>query len=68
MGKIDTNYLYMVLDLENKELPLFVGTIQEVARYEGKKTNTISSAVSHAIERGSVSRYARVEIGEDDEL
>lgn len=58
--------LYMAVDLENDELPLFVGmTAQEVAEWAGTSQESVYSGIFHAAERGGRSRFARVYLGED---
>lgn len=61
--------LWIVVDLENDELPLFVGmTAQEVAEWAGTSQESVYSGIFHAKERGGRSRFARVYLDEDDEL
>ena len=52
--------LYMIVDVENDDLPLIVGTMKELCKYSGKTQNQIRSAISHAEKRGSHSRYVRI--------
>ena len=52
--------LYMIVDVENDDLPLVVGTMTELCKYSGKTQNQIRSAISHAEKRGSHSRYVRI--------
>lgn len=52
--------LYMIVDVENDDLPLVVGTMTEICKYSGKTQNQIRSAISHAEKRGSHSRYVRI--------
>ena len=52
--------LYMIVDVENDDLPLIVGTMTELCKYSGKTQNQIRSAISHAEKRGSHSRYVRI--------
>ena len=52
--------IYMIVDVENEDLPLIVGTMKELCKYSGKTQNQIRSAISHAEKRGSHSRYVRI--------
>lgn len=52
--------IYMIVDVENDDLPLVVGTMTELCKYSGKTQNQIRSAISHAEKRGSHSRYVRI--------
>ena len=52
--------LYMIVDVDNEDLPLIVGTMKELCKYSGKTQNQINSAISHAEKRGSHSRYIRL--------
>ena len=52
--------LYMIVDVDNEDLPLIVGTMKELCKYYGKTQNQIRSAISHAEKRGSHSRYIRL--------
>lgn len=52
--------LYMIVDVENDDFPLVVGTMTELCKYSGKTQNQIRSAISHAEKRGSHSRYVRI--------
>lgn len=54
--------LYMVVDVENKELPLFVGTIEEVAEWAKTTKNNIRSAISHAKKKNQKSKFVRVKV------
>ena len=52
--------LYMIVDVDNEDLPRIVGTMKELCKYSGKTQNQIRSAISHAEKRGSHSRYIRL--------
>ena len=52
--------LYMIVDVDNEDLPLIVGTMKELCKYSGKTQKQIRSAISHAEKRGSHSRYIRL--------
>ena len=52
--------LYMIVDVDNEDFPLIVGTMKELCKYSGKTQNQIRSAISHAEKRGSHSRYIRL--------
>ena len=52
--------LYMIVDVDNEDLPLIVGTMKELCKYSGKTQNQIRGAISHAEKRGSHSRYIRL--------
>lgn len=55
--------LYMVIELDDdKELPVFVGSIEEVASWANTTKNSIRSAISHAKARNSRSMFVRVEV------
>lgn len=58
--------LYMVIDPDDdKELPLFCGTVEEVAEWCNTTVVNIRSAICHAKRRGQRSKYVRVEIDEE---
>lgn len=62
MKEID---LYVLVDPADKyELPTFVGTLEEIAKYQGVSKNAISSAISHAKQRGQNCKYKKVVIKE----
>lgn len=47
--------LWAVVDLENDELPLYVGmTAQEVAEWAGTTQEAVYSGIFHAKERGEL--------------
>ncbi len=61
--------LYMAVDLERNELPLFVSTsATEVANFAGVSIVNMLSAITHAEQRGSRSRFVRIRLDDDDEL
>lgn len=61
--------LYMVVDRENNDLPQFVSTsAREVADWAGVPLVNMLSAITHAEQRGSRSRFVRVWLEEDDDL
>lgn len=39
--------IYMIVTQDKYELPLFVGTIYEVAKKAGVSTNSVCSSISH---------------------
>lgn len=41
------NCIYMIVTNDKYELPVFVGTAQEVADYQGVKVGSIYGAISH---------------------
>lgn len=55
--------LYMVVTRDKYELPLFVGTIEEVARFRGTTVNSIRSALTH----GRAPNYRRVLVFMNDD-
>ena len=62
-GKPQIKDLFVVIDINDKyELPLFVGSLQEVADYCNTNTYAIRSAICHAKRRGSKCRYVRVKV------
>ena len=62
MKEID---LYVLVDPADKyELPTFVGTLEEIADHQGVSKNAISSAISHAKQRGQNCKYKKVVIKE----
>lgn len=61
--------LYMVVDLQNKDLPQFVSfSAREVADFAGVPLVNMLSAITHAEQRGSHSRFVRIRLEDDDEL
>lgn len=61
--------LYMAVDLEKNELPLFVSTsATEVANWAGVTIVNMMSAISHAEARGTRSRFVRIRLEDDDEV
>lgn len=61
--------LYMAVDLEKNELPLFVSTsATEVANWAGVPAVNVLSAISHAETRGTRSRFVRIRFEDDDDL
>ena len=61
--------LYMAVDLEKNELPLFVSTsATEVADWAGVPVVNVLSAISHAETRGTRSRFVRIRLDDDDEV
>lgn len=61
--------LYMAVDLEKNELPLFVSTsATEVANWAGVPVVNVLSAISHAETRGTRSRFVRIRLEDDDEV
>lgn len=57
-----TRSLWMVVDLKNDDLPMFVGkTASEVAQFAGTTQNAVSSAVAHAKVRGNRSKFVRID-------
>ncbi len=61
--------LYMAVDLEKNELPLFVSmSVQEVADWAGTSKESVMSSIVHAKERGAPCRFKRIYLDEDDDL
>ena len=61
--------LYMAVDLEKNELPLFVSTsATEVANWAGVPVVNVLSAISHAETRGTRCRFVRIRFEDDDDL
>lgn len=61
--------LYMAVDLEKNELPLFVSTsATEVANWAGVPVGNVLSAISHAETRGTRSRFVRIRLEDDDDV
>lgn len=61
--------LYMAVDLERNELPLFVSTsATEVANWAGVPVGNVLSAITHSEERGTRSRFVRIRLEDDDEV
>lgn len=61
--------LYMAVDLEKNELPLFVSTsATEVANWAGVPVVNVLSAISHSETRGTRSRFVRIRFEDDDEV
>lgn len=61
--------LYMAVDLEKNELPLFVSTsATEVAGWAGVPVVNVLSAISHAETRGTRCRFVRIRLEDDDEV
>lgn len=65
MGRKPKNDLYVLIDpADEYELPVFVGTLSEMAAYMNVTENAIVSAISHAKQRNQVSKYKKVVIEE----
>lgn len=65
----DTYSLWLVVDLNNNELPLFVGdSVREVADYANTTTNAVMSGIAHAKERGGRCRFVHVVLSKKDDL
>ena len=61
--------LYMAVDLERNELPLFVSTsATEVADWAGVPVGNVLSAITHSEARGTRSRFVRIRLEDDDEV
>lgn len=61
--------LWVVVDLENDELPLYVGmTAQEVAEWAGTTQEAVYSGIFHAKERGGKSKFVRIYLDAGDEV
>lgn len=61
--------LYMAVDLNRNELPLFVSTsATEVADWAGVPVVNVLSAISHAVTRGTRCRFVRIRLEDDDEV
>lgn len=61
--------LYMAVDLEKNELPLFVSTsATEVADWAGVPVGNVLSAITHSEARGTRSRFVRIRLEDDDEV
>lgn len=61
--------LYMAVDLERNELPLFVSTsATEVANWAGVPVGNVLSAITHSEARGTRSRFVRIRLEDDDEV
>lgn len=61
--------IYMVVDLEDKELPLFVAmSAQEVADWYGTTKNAVLSGIRHAQGRSGKCSFVRIYLDDDDEL
>lgn len=61
--------LYMAVDLEKNELPLFVSTsATEVANWAGVPVGNVLSAITHSEARGTRSRFVRIRLEDDDEV
>lgn len=55
-------YLYMVVDRNYYDLPMFVGTIQEVAEFCDTKPINIKTAIHHAKKLKQKSKYEKIYI------
>lgn len=53
--------LWMVIDLNDKELPLCVGTAEECARFADTTRWTVYSSRSHARKHGYRSKFVKIE-------
>lgn len=61
--------LYMAVDLEKNELPLFVSTsATEVANWAGVPVGNVLSAITHSEARGTRSRFVRIRFEDGDDL
>lgn len=60
--------IYMIVTEDKYELPLFVGTVEEVAEKAGCSVNTIYACISHYEHgRNKNTRYRRVILEGEDE-
>lgn len=55
------DHLYMIVDLEENELPLFVGTAKEVAEYAGINETSVRGLAYKREKYGMKGKYIRVE-------
>lgn len=60
-------YLYMVIDRNYYELPLFVGTLAEVAEFCNTDPNNINTAIHNAKKRGNQTIYAKIKLSKKDQ-
>lgn len=61
--------LWMVVDLEHAELPLYVATnSQDIADWVGTSRTAVLSSISHAKTDGRRCQFVRVYLDEDDEI
>ena len=61
--------LYMAVDKNEKDLPLFVSeSATEVANWAGVTITNMMSAITHAEKRGTRSRFVRIRLEDDDEV
>ena len=61
--------LWMVVDLEEEELPLYVArNAQDVADWAGTSRESVMSSISHARERDGKSKFVRIYLDDDDEI
>lgn len=61
--------LWMVVDLEEDELPLYVArNAQDVADWAGTSRESVMSSISHARERDGKSKFVRIYLDDDDEI
>ena len=61
--------LYMAVDKNEKDLPMFVSeSATEVANWAGVTITNMMSAITHAEKRGTRSRFVRIRLEDDDEV
>ncbi len=59
--------IWMVVDLNNDELPLFIGqSAQDCADFVGTSYGSVMSSVSHAKRRNGKSKFVRVYCDEEE--
>lgn len=55
-----SNIIWMVVSDDKYELPLCVGTREQVAKFAGTSVDVVSSAVCHARKRAGRSKFVKV--------
>lgn len=55
-------YIYMVVDLDNDELPLCVGTLKEVADFCNTGVLNVTTAMINSKKKGYKCKYQKVKI------
>lgn len=58
--------LYMIVDNDHQDLPLFIGTLKETAEWANTTPNVVLSAICNAKKRKTKTKFAKVEIEEEE--
>lgn len=57
--------IYMIVETDETELPLYAGTLRDVARIANVSENAVVSAISKAKKNKIKSKYVRVDVEDE---